>query len=103
MDKKEFNEYSADVMGHTVSKEVIPQSGVAIRQRNTPDGGMRYSEYSPYDDLNQMAKVFDKLFQMKQPKSLQMTQSANQFKVNLAEHGIEKAMRDFIKSTKDKE
>ena len=88
MNKEEFNSFCAEVMGLKLD------NGLAYIDSQT-----LYSiyYYNPYDDLNQMAEVLDKL-----------TDSTHRWDgmwESLYDHlncskGIKQAMRDFIESTK---
>ena len=78
--EKEFNEYCAEVMGH---KRLS-------------------AHYTPYDDLNQMAEVVEKLVSniREQKYAPELYQDVNPaYKIFL--HGIQvkRAFRDFIIST----
>lgn len=106
MDNDKFNKHCAEVMEYIISDDSIAVDSDGNSYVCDINGGL-YVEtsdtcnlyYNPYDDLNQRKCPFDKLWQMKQPKSLQMTQSVNKFKADLAEHGIDKATKDLIIST----
>ena len=104
--KDRFNKYCAGVMWLTIGKvHADLRSGQSIDCYYTDKNDYLCSvyNYNPYDDLNQMAEVFDKLWQIKQPKSLQQTQAVNKFRADLANYGIRKAMRNLIISTMEEE
>ena len=94
MDKEKFIKYCAEVMGYRLT---------AVYERD--DNGEKTNEilwffvagigiYEPYDDLNQMAEVFDKVWKLTTGKGDCM----NWFM--MCHDGIKQAMRDFIVSTK---
>jgi len=86
MNKEEFNKYCAEVMGYHKDNSEYEAWSASLRR-----------PYNPYDDLNQMAEVLDKL-----------TDSTHRWDgmwESLYDHlncskGIKQAMRDFIESTK---
>lgn len=88
-DKKGFNQYCAEVMEYDLNDlERIKQ--------DDPE----FLPYNPYDDLNQMAEVVEKL-------------GADMLGVDVSDHlqhghnlknkGIKQAFRDFITSTMEKD
>lgn len=90
MDKDKFNRYCADVIGY----ETCANDGIPFLRKN---GILKMSEgyYNPYNDLNQMAEVFDKL----DPSFNLTLNECGNFIMQCNEFGIKQAMRDFIIST----
>ena len=92
MNKEAFNKYCAEVMG------------ITFKSAMDTSGSYWPSEYNPYDDLNQRMPVFDKLYQQPNKpftppnKSLVMP-----FLKAIYIEGIDKATKDFIESTIDKD
>ena len=82
MNKTEFNKYCSSVMGYK------------------PDGKGGFTNlvgrYTPYDDLNQMAGVVEKLLIGNQCKKCFELMQIIALQVNI---NIKQAMRDFIIST----
>ena len=87
MNKVEFNKYCAEVMGLTLYR------GRAIAYQTVCG-----NDYNPYDDLNQMAEVWDKLMEKENFLLTKwFTYDSNMKRINFK---IEDVMRDFIISTK---
>ena len=97
MNEREFNEYCVKVMGYKRGwkgkKEVFWLD----------DEGKRYlylELYNPYNDLNQMAKVFDKLMSDSNFILMKfMTYDCSHTPPLRIDIPIKQAMRDFIIST----
>ena len=77
---EEFNKYCADVMNYNYEVESA------------------YC-YEPYDDLNQMAEVVEKLIQTDE---VLFPQTSN-MGFSIRRDSVKQAFRDFIISTKEKE
>ena len=58
MNKEDFNKYCAEVMGYELEKRRELTTAKLIAKINNR---IYWYSYNPYDDLNQMAEVFDKL------------------------------------------
>ena len=92
MNKVEFNKYCAEVMGHDVDYW-NSECNNGVGSYKTKHG---YRLYNPYEDLNQMAEVFDNLW-----TECTNVQSMNYF-LNLSgksPNKIKQAMRGFIESS----
>jgi hypothetical protein len=91
--QQEFNKYCADVMGYKIDTS-YPELFVYF-----PDEAMPRL-YSPYNDLNQMSEVVEKLL-----SNDQTYYSGGQFpnKHMVSRDGFKQAFRDFIISTMEKE
>jgi hypothetical protein len=76
--KDKFNRYCLDVMGYEHDPAWFYDPRTA-------------EEYNPYDDLNQIAEVFDKLW-IEQD-------TLDRAYLDVARKGIKHAMRDYIIST----
>ena len=63
MNKKEFNKYCAEVMGYKVEEFSDLGTGNPLTGQDETYLVFGRSIYDPYDDLNQMAEVFDKLME----------------------------------------
>ena len=108
MDKEKFNVYCASVMGWvscscsaSVGKNLDDTKRFNAEAWSTPpsdekSGCIKHfkSDYSPHDDLNQMAEVFDELY-----KCPQKTENVKKFLSDIYHNGISNAMRDFVIST----
>ena len=89
--KDKFNKYCAEVMGYRTWKEL---DHICIENEEYPvSSGQQFTTYSPYDDLNQMAEVFDKLF-----KDRNATTTLEFLKIS-GMRGVKEAIQDFIIST----
>jgi hypothetical protein len=94
--KDKFNKYCAEVIDIKLSlcaaENDIGRSEILVWE-NSPA-----VEYNPYDDLNQRMPVFDKLYI--QPI---MSEDLKYFLRSIHYDGIDKATKDFIISTMEKE
>jgi hypothetical protein len=92
--KDKFNKYCAEIVGLIV-KDNTDDGGLFVTEQHRPtfDGWF----YSPYDDLNQMAKVVEKL--------ITNAELADWLSYDISENqSIKQAFRDFILATmEDKE
>lgn len=84
MTPEQFNRYCAEVMGLTVDHICDQWGGLSI-------SGM---VYAPHDDMNQLAEVFDRLWQADIDNYVQ-------FRMTITDKGIQQAMIDFIWSTRN--
>ena len=101
MNEREFNEYCAKVMGYLTHDDTVPdEHGGLIVQTE-----YAYSViYNPYDDLNQMAEVFDKLMSDSNFILMKfMTYDCSHTPPLRIDIPIKDAMRDFIISTMEKD
>jgi len=105
--KDKFNKYCAEVIGYSIkpsAKESNSESSLFCTKEAKDDTDFErfFSKigfwYRPYDDLNQRMPVFDKLFTDKLYGG-----NHQSFNWQIYCYGIDKATKDFIISTMDKE
>jgi len=92
--KDKFNKYCAEVMGYQIQKRTDIMDNVFFLY-----GGMNYN---PYDDLNQMADVVEKLAS-KWGVDEQICSDWVFAQEQMEVVGIKQAFRDFIISTMEKD
>ena len=93
MNKNEFNEYCVGVMGYEILSKVPYDGGFYV---NTD--AVINELYSPYEDLNQMAEVVEKLVDAeREHKHAPLLYEAHD--IFLRGGNIKKSFRDFIEST----
>ena len=95
--KDKFNRYCAEVMGYKVR-----QKPNYIIVRPYADRSGTWLMYNPYDDLNQSAKVVDKLMMKRSPRVETMVNQPNNIErlvYTLLDSFTKKAFRNFISST----
>jgi hypothetical protein len=111
MNKDEFNRYCAEVVGYLIIEKVAPYQTYRYR---TPYGAYIFVDsYRPYDDLNQMAEVVEKLLHGKRETHftylciftylcMRLSKIAGgQYEKADDTYTIKQAMRDLIISTKE--
>jgi hypothetical protein len=90
MDKERFNKYCADVMGYRLYCGHRLADTLWFDDEHAPD---YQGIYNPYDDLNQMAEVVEKLLKNEDIFDLDIANISNGYIT------IKQAFRDFIIST----
>ena len=99
--KQEFNKYCVEVMGYEQVQNPSTDFGMWVS-----NGGSGRWKYNPYDDLNQMAEVVEKLLQnISSPLNSMVNQPRilEQMYYTITLGSIKQAFRDFIISTKEKD
>ena len=91
MNKNEFNEYCAKVMG-LICTDKASDNGVWVIEKEKDGAACPDWYYNPYEDLNQMAEVVDKLI-------LTRVLDVEPIGKMIEKHGMKQTFRDFIEST----
>ena len=92
MNKEKFNKYCREFSDYKIKPL---KNGLFIMNESSG-----WDEYNPYDDLNQMADVVDKLAKQWRDDE-NIFHALCEAKDSIEVHGLLKAMRDFIVSTKE--
>ena len=96
MNREEFNKYCADVMGHELDYWNAECNGGLPSYKSKSS---KRKLYNPYDDLNQMAEVVEKLAPLRHRHFIS---SLTGVWLGAEEPStIKQAFRDFIISTKE--